>query len=503
MKIRYITTCLFALTLSSCEKDFLTVTPETALSSATFFSKEADFQQAVNGAYVPLRPMFNEWAWILGEMHSDNTYYARNVLFGAVENTQNVADFAIPVSNGVTPNNPVLQFFRLNYQIIARTNEILSRIDNVPFANADLKSNLKGQALFLRGFAYFQLVRHYGRVPMHLTPVTGREDAASPLVSVDEGYAQVIKDVAEAARLLPNKTKQEAGRVTSGTAKTLLADVYMIQKKWAEAETQLRDVVTNDGYRLMPDYNDAFTFTGANKNNAESVFEVQYLEGAAGFNGNHIYRFIPTPITAAELGPITQTSNPQPLSGENNNVPTPDMIAAYEPGDKRLDISIGYVTLSQSLRDNKRYPYIKKYARPHAQHQNTGQNWPVYRYAEVLLLLAEALNEQGKTAEAIPLLNQIRTRAGLAATTATGQTNLREAIFRERRVELAFENKRWFDLVRTGRVTEVITAHGARIKANPLAYYFPAGAVPPPNAFTNLSLYYPLPAVESDLTPFF
>ncbi|AQG81952.1 RagB/SusD family nutrient uptake outer membrane protein [Spirosoma montaniterrae] len=503
MKLNYITTCLFALTLTSCEKDFLTVTPETALSSATFFTKEADFQQAVNGAYVPLRPIFNSWAWILGEMHSDNTYYARNVLFGAVENTQNIADFAVPKSNGVTPNNPVLQQFRLDYQIIARTNEVLSRIDKVTFSSADLKNNLKGQALFLRSFAYFELVRYFGRVPIHLEPATGRTDAAKPLATVEEVYALIVKDVSEAIPLLPNKAKQEPGRVTSGAAKTLLANVYMHQKKWAEAEALMRDVVTNDTYRLMPDYNEAFSFTSANKNNAESVFEVQYLEGPAGFNGNQIYLFVPAPITAAELAPITGTSNPQPLSQENNNIPTPDIIAAYEPGDKRKDISIGSVVLSQSLRDNKTYPYIKKYARPHAQHQNTGQNWPVYRYAEVLLFLAEAQMEQGKLGEAITYLNQVRTRAGLAPATASTQAALRNAIYQERRVELAFENKRWFDLVRTGRVNEVISAYGARVKANPQAYYFPAGAVPPPNAFTNLDIYYPLPAVESDLSPFF
>jgi hypothetical protein len=502
MKTRHIATCLLALTLTGCEKDFLTVIPETALSSATFFTKEADFRQAVNGAYVPLRPIFNEWAWILGEMHSDNTYYARNVLFGAVDNTQNIADFAVPSAGGVTANNPVLQQYRLDYQIIARTNQILSSIDNVQI-DAAVKNNLKGQALFLRAFAYFELVRYFGKVPMHLTPVTGREDAAAPLANVADVYAQIVKDASEAAKLLPNKATQEAGRATSGAAKMLLANVYIHQKKWAEAEPLLRDIVTNDGYMLMPDYNDAFTFTSANKNNAESVFEVQYLEGAAGFNGNQIYRFVPTPITAAELRPITGTLNPQPLSGENNNIPTPDLIAAYEPGDKRKDISIGYVTLSQSLRENKVYPYIKKYARPHAQHNNTGQNWPVYRYAEVLLFLAESLNEQGKTADAATYLNQVRARAGLGATPASSQADMREAIFKERRVELAFENKRWFDLVRTGRVKEIIGAYGARVKANPEAYYFPKGAVPPPNAFTNLDDYYPLPAVEAALTPFF
>ena len=179
------------------------------------------------------------------------------------------------------------------------------------------------------------------------------------------------------------------------------------------------------------------------------------------------------------------------------------MIAAYETGDKRKDASIGYVTLSGSLAENKVYPYIKKYAKTHSLHNNTGQNWPVYRYAEVLLFMAETLNELGKTGEAATYLNQVRTRAGLAATKATSQATMREAIFKERRVELAFENKRWFDLTRTGRVKEIIGAYGAKVKANPQAYYFPKGAVPPPNAFTVLDDYYGLPAVEAALTPHF
>lgn len=503
MKTKYIATCLLGFALAGCTKDFLTVVPETLLSSATFFKTPADFQQAVNGAYVPLRQMFNERAWILEEMHSDNTYYARNTLYGAVDATENIADFAVPNANGVTANDNVLVQYRLNYVIIARANQILALIDGVTFTDEAQKNNLKGQALFLRAFAYFDLVRLFGKVPLHLTPVTGREDAALPLSSTEEIYAQIEKDAKDASTLLPNKAKQEAGRATSGAAKTLLANLYLTQKKWAQVEALTKDVITNDIYKLMADYNDAFSNTNSNKNNAESVFEIQYMEGSAGYNGNQIYRFLPSPITKEEIAPIVGTSNPQPTSQESNNIPTPDIIAAYEAGDKRKDISIGYVTLSQSLRANKTYPYIKKYARPHALNQNTGQNWPVYRYAEVLLFMAEALNEQGKTADAATYLNQVRTRAGLPAATATSQADMREAIFKERRVELAFENKRWFDLTRTGRVKEIIGAYGARVKANPTAYYFPAGAVPPPNAFTNLDDYYPLPAVEAALTPHF
>lgn len=505
MKTKHIAAGLLAICLTGCQKDFLTVVPETALSSATFFKTESDFQQAVNGAYVQLRPLYNERAWVLEEMHSDNSYYARNTLYGAVDATENVADFAIPSANGVTANDNVLNAYRYNYVTIARANQILATIDNpgITFTSDANKSNLKGQAQFLRALAYFDLVRLFGKVPLHLTPVTSREDAAMALATTDQIYAQIEKDATDASKNLLNKAKQDPGRATSGAAKTLLANLYLTQKKWAQVETLMKDVVTNDGYTLMPDYNDAFSYTSTNKNNAESVFEVQYMEGSAGYNGNQIYRFLPSPITATEIAPITGTSNPQPTSQESNNIPTPDIIAAFETGDKRKDVNIGYVTLSGSLRANKVYPYIKKYARIHSLFNNTGQNWPVYRYAEVLLFLAESLNEQGKTTEAATYLNQVRARAGLAATTAASQADMREAIFKERRVELAFENKRWFDLTRTGRVKEIITAYGNRVKSNPAAYYFPAGAVPPPNAFTNLDDYYPLPAVESALTPYF
>jgi hypothetical protein len=497
MKARIIITCLLGFSITACNK-FLEVPPETALSSQNFFTQEADFKQAVNGAYVPLRAIVNSVV-LLAEMHSDNLYYFRNILFGATEQQENISDFSVPTNNGITTNVYVTNQYRQDYQIIARTNQVLASIDKIEFSSDSVKNDLKGQALFLRAYAYFELVRYFGKAPLHLTPVIGRSDAALPLASEEELYAQIIKDATDAATMLLPKSKQEPGRATSGAAKTLLANVYIVQKKWAEAETLLMEVVSSNEYALMPEYADAFSGTSSNKNNIESVFEVQFMEGAGGYQGNIIYNFLPRPITAAELQPITGTSNPQPLSGEGNNAPTPDIIAAYETGDKRKDASIAYVTLSGSLREDKVYPYVKKYAKPHATHNITGNNWPVYRYSEVLLFLAEALNEQGKP-EAATYLNQVRARAGLAASTAP---DLREAIFNERRVELAFENKRWFDLVRTGRAVEVITAYGNRVKSNPQAYYYPAGAVPPNNAFTNLDLVYGLPADEAALTPHF
>ncbi len=487
---------LLSFTLLSCD-DELTIFPETTLSAETFFKTEADFEQAVNGAYVPLRSIVNDRAWLLGEMHSDNTYYARNTLFGATEQQEDIADFAIPTADGVTTNVHVFNQWILDYRIIARVNQITATIDDQEF-DASAKNNIKGQALFLRAYAYFELVRYFGKVPLHLTPVTNRDEAALPLSAEEEIFAQIIKDAQEAIPLLPPKSQQEPGRVTSGAARTLLANVFIVQKRWAEAEVLLRAVVESGEYALMPSYENAFSGNSDNKNNMESVFEVQFKEGAEGLQSSFIYNFMPRPMDADELVAITGTSNPEPLNGEGNNIPTPDIIAAYEPGDLRKDVNIGFIDIRGSFWSDGVYPYIKKYAKPHSLHLNHGTNWPIYRYSEVLLFLAEALHEQGK-ADAITYLNEVRTRAGLGAPIG----DLREAIYNERRVELAFENKRWFDLVRTGRAIETITAYGNRIKANPFDYYYPVGAAPRGNAFSNISLFYGLPADEADLSPNF
>lgn len=502
MKKIIILTTILGFLQTSCNKDFLSITPETALSTSTFFTKETDFQQAVNATYVPLRTIVNDRAYLLGEMHSDNTYYARNILFGATEQQEDIADFAVPTANGVTANTHVLNQYRQDFQIIARANQVLALIDKVEF-DAARKANLKGQAQFLRAYAYFELVRYFGKAPLHLVPVTVRQEAALPLATADQLYTQIIADATAAASSLLPKSTQEAGRVTSGSAKMLLADVYMNQKKWAEAEKYLKEIVASNEYALMPTYAGAFSDNAANKNNKESIFEVQFLEGSAGYNGSFIYNCLPRPMSVEELKTITGTSNPQPLTGEGNNTPTPDVIASYQEGDLRKDASIAYITLSGSLRSNKVYPYIKKFAKIHSLHGNTGTNWHVYRYAETLLSLAEALNEQGKGAEALTYLNMVRKRAGLADAAQTAQGELRDQIAIDRRSELAFENKRWFDLVRTGKAIETITAYGDRIKKNPLDYYYPEGAAARGNAFSNISIYYGLPADEAALNPNF
>lgn len=498
MKKILFTALTLSLFLSSCTKDFLEIPSETSLSTATFYKTEADFKQAINGAYAPLRDLYNgasggfTGAWIMGEMRSDNTRYMFNPSYRGTLDPELISDFNNQSSNGVSTFKYVT-----DYQIIARANQVLAPIDGVDFAQAS-KDNIKGQAFFLRALAYFDLVQYFGKVPMHLIPVTTREEAALPLSEVDAIYTQIIADATQAATLLPAKSVQEAGRATSGAAKTLLGNVYVVKKDWAAAATVLKEVIDSGEYALLGDY--ASVFSVNNKNNSESVFEVQFKEGTDGFASGFIYQMLPVPMTAPEVAAITGAANTQQLGAEAFNVPTKDLVAAYENGDLRKAVSIGTATLS--LDGNKTYPYIKKLLQPHAQAGITGTNWPVYRYAEVLLLYAEALNENG-SATAGTYLNQIRSRAGLLPTLAIGQANVRAAILAERRVELAFENKRWLDLVRTGNAPTVMAAFGAYLKAHPQEYYFPVGYGPAASSYTTIDLLFPLPASESLLSPNF
>jgi len=490
---------LLMIGLSSCKKDFLDLPSETNLTSATFFKTQGDFEKAVNGAYAPLRTLYNNpaangsSAFFMGEMHSDNTYYILNPNFRATIDQEQTADFIYDASSVIATNK-----YTTNYLIIARANQILALIDGVDF-DATVKSDLKGQALFLRALSYFDLVQYFGKVPLHLTPVSSFSEAALPLSSVDSIYNQIIADAGQAASLLPTKSVQQPGRPTSGAAKTLLGNVYMVLKEYALAETVLKEVVSSGQYSLVSNY--AAAFDPANKNNSESVFEVQFREGTEGYASNFIYSFLPQPISAAEVTTLMANygvapANIQAISVEAFNIPTPDIIASYEPGDNRKAASIGY-----GIASGKNYPFVLKYLHKHTAFNITNDNWPVYRYSEVLLLLAEALNEQGKSTDALTYLNQVRTRAGLVNVTSTA--GLRDVIMHERRVELAFENKRWLDLVRTGTAVNVITAYGQRVKADPAAYYYPAGFAPVPAAFKDIKLTFPLPASEALLSPYF
>lgn len=487
MKIKIILLAgLVSVGLTSCE-DFLNIPPQNAVTPENFFQSESDFRQAVDGIYAPLQQLYNnESSWAMGEMRSDNTHYFYNVDY-RLPYPEEIADFLNGSENDVTQHK-----YYINYDIINRANQVLNVIDEAELEQTT-KNNFKGQALFLRALSYFDLVKYFGGVPLHLAPSRNMETAFLPRASAQEVYAQIQADATAAVDLLPNKANQQAGRATSGAALTLLGDVYLNLKEWDKAETVLKQI---EGYGLLNDYSAIFNPT--NKNHNESIFEVQYLEGTSlGLHSTFPYFFVPLTADHAQLtlGP----SGSQSVPGSGWNIPTEDLLTAYEDEDQRYQASIGFHTGASPISDTSyvNLPYIKKYQHSHTIFGQSNQNFPVYRYAEVLLMLAEALNEQNKSAEAAEYLSQVRRRAGLSDTNVSGQTALRDAILQERRVELAFENKRWIDLVRTGKAIEVMNAYGSKLKANPAYYYLSSASY----SLNEDHLLFPIPFLELQVNP--
>ena len=271
----------------------------------------------------------------------------------------------------------------------------------------------------------------------------------------------------------------------------LLAKVYLTRHEYAKAQSELNSIISSNQYTLLTDY--ASVFNPTNKNHAESIFEVQFKEGPEGESSSFAYEFAPL----NSRGVIVEAQGER-----GRNIPTLDMVDAYEAGDLRKDVSVGYFDRNPSP-----LYYVKKYDNDSdPDFSRTPDNWPLYRYADALLMLAEAINEQSyQTGTAFEMLNMVRNRAGLTELTATDlpdQESFRSAIAQERRVELAFENHRWFDLVRTDKAIEVMTAFGDKEKANP-TLDFPDFAAYDAESFiiTQDKLVYPIPNSELNVSP--
>ncbi len=491
---------LIIIGATSCKKDFLVLYPEGQINEGNFYKTTTDFQQAVVGAYVPLRDVAS-YAYYMEEMRSDNTEYDYNSKDRGGTGYEQLADFTDVSSNGVLSS-----VWLAEYKGIQRTNVILDRIADIPsttIATAD-RNQIIGEAKALRAHYYFELVRLFGGLPLYLHEVKDNASAFINRSSVDEVYAQITADFTDALGLLSPPAKfPQTGVITKGMVATELGLVYLTRKDYAKA-TPLLQSITQMGYALLPNYADVFKLV--NKNSKESIFEVQYKAGNDGQSSAFIYYFIPvTPNTTNILG-----VNYNNTSG-GWNTPTPNLIAAYEKGDTRLDASVAvakgkynanvdYIAdsvvsiLSPATPGSISKMFIKKfYNKPYGLQKNTDDNWPLYRYSDVLLMLAESLNEQGKPADALPYLNQVRTRAGLVPATSTDQTTLRTIIAHERRVELAFENHRWFDLLRTGQAITVMNAFGVQQKLNH-SYILPAAY-----NVTNDRLIYAIPFRETQV----
>lgn len=452
---------------SSCSDDFLNLAPQSTPNENTFFKTEGHFNQAVGGIYNELRETLTWPGFLIGESRSDNTHYILSSLAHSFR-PEDVTDFVDDDQNKVTNN-----MYDYCYKGISRANTVLSRIEGTDFPE-EFKNSIVGQSKFLRAYYYFMLVRCFGGVSLHLDEVRGTDNAFLPRSSAEDVYKAIINDATDAIAKLKAPEFPQTGFATQGSARMLLAQVLMTKpdRDYAGAETQLREIMKM-GYKLLPDYDDVFDTS--NKNNEESIFEVQYQQGNQGQQSNWLYLFMPKTPNGVVITGVEGTNT---MTYGGYNTPTQDLIDSYEPGDLRLNTSVA-VAAGHNSEDGsfipdavlnvgdpkiKDYPvsyyFINKYRHAHARVDNTDDNWPIYRYSDVLLSLAECLVEQGKAAEAVQYVNQVRVRAGLPEVSAVDKY----VVANERRHELAFENHRWFDLVRTGMAISVMNEYGKKAK---------------------------------------
>ena len=460
MKLKYnlIAIALLGFSFSSCS-DFLEQNPQTDLSENDFYKTADDILSAVNGAYSSLQEgdIYGNW-YVFGEIPSDNT---RNQLSGSVTTQNEFDQFYIDTQNSMIAN-----FWKAAYKVINRTNTILGRIDGIEI-NTELANRYKLECKFIRALMYFNLVRIYGDVPLVLKEISISESYDILREPKENVYNQIIADLKEAQDLPVSYSTAEDGRATQGAAKALLANVYMTLHKYAEAETILAEIINSGRYSLLENTPGSLNIDGyknvfspVNHNSKEGIFEIQFLKGGYGEGSNYANNFAPE----------NSGTNVVAVGGTGgNNIPEMDIYNAYEEGDLRRDfsMSLGYY----DNRKNNEWVesrYVCKFMDVPYQNNDASNNYPVIRYADVILMYAEALNQNGKTAEACKYLNMTRRRGFGYQTTETSPVDLQTTdkaqfalmVEQERRVELAFENHRWFDLIRTGRAVEVMRSKG-------------------------------------------
>ena len=460
MKLKYnlIAIALLGFSFSSCS-DFLEQNPQTDLSENDFYKTADDILSAVNGAYSSLQEgdIYGNW-YVFGEIPSDNT---RNQLSGSVTTQNEFDQFYIDTQNSMIAN-----FWKAAYKVINRTNTILGRIDGIEI-NTELANRYKLECKFIRALMYFNLVRVYGDVPLVLKEISISESYDILREPKENVYNQIIADLKEAQDLPVSYSTAEDGRATQGAAKALLANVYMTLHKYAEAETILAEIINSGRYSLLENTPGSLNIDGyknvfspVNHNSKEGIFEIQFLKGGYGEGSNYANNFAPE----------NSGTNVVAVGGTGgNNIPEMDIYNAYEEGDLRRDfsMSLGYY----DNRKNNEWVesrYVCKFMDVPYQNNDASNNYPVIRYADVILMYAEALNQNGKTAEACKYLNMTRRRGFGYQTTETSPVDLQTTdkaqfalmVEQERRVGLAFETHRWFDLIRTGRAVEVMRSKG-------------------------------------------
>lgn len=434
---RVVTVLLATSAVGACD-GVLDLLPPSSIVVDELYRTESDFNQAVLGTYAALRGQYSNW-WEIGDLRADDVWQEQLNQTGRVLTDTYAGHSA---ANGVWDNG---------YTTIHRANYLLEHLEGADVPN---KARYSAETKFLRALTYFNLVRIFGDVPLLTRPVTPDEAYAIPRTAVNTIYEQlIIPDLEEARNVLPATYSNDGvGRATRGAAAAILGRVYLTRGNFAAAEAVLQDVTTM-GYALLEDFNALYDWTGE-KHHSEYIFDIEYSSDPA----------VPGSSWSNIFAPNWDVfRNHFQISGllSDSYTPTWDFYELFAGDDKRKDITVAFgITTADGvfheIPERLASLFTLKYAVPVPSNNNSDANWIVVRYADVLLMLAEALNENGRTVEAHDHINAVRNRAGLSSLSGLSQMEMRDAIEKERRLELNGEGHRWFDLVRWGRALEVL-----------------------------------------------
>ncbi len=456
---------LLMITMASCTSDFLTVTPTDVLTDANFFTTAADAESALVGAYGQLQD----------EATFGNVVDAANLdwtMSGDLyEQDQNTPRVQLEMLSLPANNLYIEQMYTGLYRGVARANFVIGRTQQLTDIDGTQQALILGQAKFLRAIYYYKLVTYFGGVPLVVEELNATSKLDIPKAAAADVWAQIISDLKEAAAALPVTWPNTAdlGRATKGAALAYLAKAYLWQKNWPEAVKASEDIVNSNAYELLPGFRSVFLET--NENNREMVFSTQYGSISNGIEGNQL------DVRSAPRGAAPEFIG----RGANSNfVPQTAWINAFEKGldgkikDQRYwGVIIGPGEHHQEMTDfvmpltfpnsyTKTGYIVTKYWQK-ASVVSSGVNAPIIRYSEVLLNYAEALNETGRSGDAMTQVNKIRARAGLDPKPLTlSQAATLDAIFYERRMEFVWEPAGAFsDLNRRDRFMDFIKANRA------------------------------------------
>ena len=455
---QYILILSGVLLFSACGDDFLTLNPRDRLTDENFFLTEADAQSALIGVYGQLQPNETfgvsidaadiEWA-MSGDLYEMDGAAAR------IE----IHSLNLPASN-----TKIRDVYQQAYQGVSRANFAIDGVSQMEDIDADLQAVILAQAKFLRGIYYYRLVNYFGGVPLVLESLDATSEMEIPRASEQDVWQQVESDLREAADVLPDSWEgNDLGRATKGSALGFLAKAYLWQEKWTEAISVSEEIEALGIYGLEEDFRDVFL--EENEHNPEILFGTQFRGGNDGEGSNIVYRTAPR-------------GAPSEFTGEgawSNFVPQTHWVEAFEkdasgkikdarywrsiigPGEPHQDMPA--FVMPDNVPDgwSKSGFIMTKYWQK-ATIGMSGVNAPVLRYAEVILNYAEALNEEGRSSEAMEIVNEIRHRAGLdPKPLSLNKSEVLDAIFYERRMEFIWESAGAFsDLNRRGRFLDFI-----------------------------------------------